>query len=523
MSRTSWWHGLDVQCIQEPEPLGTGGAIRRVADTTQRMGPWLVLNGDTFFSGSVQLLQEFHEARTGAQGSLALVQVPDATRYGRVETASGTGAVVQFAEKDQIGEGSAWISAGMYILEKAVVADIAAGCKVSLEHEVFPRWVGRGLFGCKMPGERLVDIGTPEDYARAQDSFGRLRDESGTLSTVIRARAPLRIAFGGGGTDVSPYADERGGFVLNATINQYAWVSIVPNDSNRIRLFSRDLGEEAELSVGQSSERPTPRGPMLLARGVIDALGVATQAPSGFDLFTHTDCQPESGLGASSTMTVALIGAFDCWLKLGLNRYQIAQLAVKVERGDLGLVGGKQDQYAAAFGGFNFIEFSRGDVLVNPLRLPPEWTNELEYSLVLAYIGARRGAADIISEQIRNFTDQRAAHVAAMDRTKQMAVAMKHHLLKGSLGNFGSLLHDAWTAKKGMAARITSPHIDALYDAGRAAGALGGKVSGAGGGGFILFFVAPDRRSAVIQALEQAGSKVVQFGFTSSGLETWIR
>ena len=341
------------------------------------------------------------------------------------------------------------------------------------------------------------------------------------MSTIIRARAPLRIAFGGGGTDVSPYADERGGFVLNATINQYAWVSIVPNFMHSIRLYSKDFGEEATLTVGRSKSGDTSPGPMLLARGVINALDIAAHVPQGFDLFTHTDCRPESGLGASSTMTVALIGAFDRWLKLGLNRYQIAQLAVKVERENLGLVGGKQDQYAAAFGGFNFIEFRRNDVLVNPLRLPPEWVNELEYSLVLAYMGARRSAGSIISEQISNFENQRADHVAAMDRTKQMAFEMKRFLLKGDLVHFGRLLHEAWKAKKGMAKRITSPHIDALYEAGRAAGALGGKVSGAGGGGFILFFAAPDRRHEVIQALEHAGSEVVQFGFTSSGLETW--
>ena len=343
------------------------------------------------------------------------------------------------------------------------------------------------------------------------------------MSTVIRARAPLRLAFGGGGTDVAPYADQRGGYVLNATINLYAWVSITPNDSNTIRLRSHDYEEELRFSVRQPTGPIPPSGNMLLARGVMDTLNIADRIPSGFDLFTHTDCPPESGLGASSTMTVALIGAFDRWLKLGLNRYEIAQLAVRIERLDLRLVGGKQDQYAAAFGGFNFIEFSDGDVLVNPLRLPVEWINELEYSLVLAFSGQRRGAGDIISDQIDNFRQQRDKNVTAMDRTKQMAFEMKRHLLKGNFEEFGSLLHEAWVAKKGMAERISSPRIDAIYNAGRAAGALGGKVSGAGGGGFIFFFVAPDRRHEVIKALEHAGSHVVQFGFTSEGLQTWLR
>ncbi len=343
------------------------------------------------------------------------------------------------------------------------------------------------------------------------------------MSNAIRARAPLRLAFGGGGTDVAPYADERGGYVLNATINLYAWVSIVPNESGLIRLRSLDYGESACFEVGQTAGPAASGGNMLLAKGVMDSLDIARSIPCGFDLFTHTDCPPESGLGASSTMTVALIGAFDRWLKLGLNRYEIAQFAVEVERHDLGLVGGKQDQYAAAFGGFNFIEFSGGDVLVNPLRLPTEWVSELEYAIVLAFSGKRHGSGDIISDQVQNFKQHRHENVKAMDRTKQMAFEMKRHLLKGQFERFGNLLHEAWVAKKGMAKGITNPHIDMVYEAVRAAGALGGKVSGAGGGGFIFFFAAPHRRHHVIQVLENAGIRRMQFGFTNQGLQTWIR
>ena len=173
------WDALDVRCIQESEPLGTGGAIRLAVDTMQHNGPWLILNGDTFFSGAIHPLQVFHEARTGAQGSLALVEVPDAARYGRVEVDPVSGAVVRFAEKDQNGRRSAWINAGMYILGRELVDDISPGCMTSLEHEVFPRWVGRGLYGCKMGGARLLDIGTPEDYVRAQHAVGQFISDHG--------------------------------------------------------------------------------------------------------------------------------------------------------------------------------------------------------------------------------------------------------------------------------------------------------------------------------------------------------
>lgn len=346
------------------------------------------------------------------------------------------------------------------------------------------------------------------------------------MHPVIRSRAPLRLAFGGGGTDVAPYADEQGGVVLNATINLYAWVTIVPNDTQTIRLRSVDLQEDVAFDINHGSSAHGVTGDMMLAKGVIDSLDIPGRNTTGFDLYAHTDCPPESGLGASSTMVVALIGAFNRWLQLGLNRYEIAELAVKIERMDLGLEGGKQDQYAASFGGFNFMEFSREDVLVNPLRLPPEWISELEYSIVLAFTGQRRRSRDIIRDQIANYVQDRRESIAAMDRTKAMAFQMKRMLLKGDFDKFGSLLHEAWQAKKGMSNRISNAHIDQIYEEARAAGALGGKVSGAGGGGFLFFFADMDRRHDVIQALERSsveGLRVVHVGFTDEGLQTWIR
>ena len=346
------------------------------------------------------------------------------------------------------------------------------------------------------------------------------------MQPVIRSRAPLRLAFGGGGTDVAPYADEQGGVVLNATINLYAWVTIVPNDTQTVRLRSIDFQEDVAFDINQGSSVRGGTGNMMLAKGVMDALDVTSRIATGFDLFTHTDCPPESGLGASSTMVVALIGAFNHWLQLGLNRYKIAELAVKIERQDLGLEGGRQDQYAASFGGFNFMEFSREDVLVNPLRLPPEWISELEYSIVLAFTGQRRRSRDIIRDQIANYVQNHRESIAAMDRTKAMAFQMKRVLLKGDFDKFGILLHEAWQAKKGMSNRISNARIDQVYQDVCAAGALGGKVSGAGGGGFVFFFADRDRRHQVIQALERSsvqGLRVVHVGFTDAGLQTWIR
>ncbi len=337
---------------------------------------------------------------------------------------------------------------------------------------------------------------------------------------IVRARAPLRISFGGGGTDVDPYATERGGLILNATINRFAYVTLVPNDSGVITLRSLDYDDE--VSYGIDDEIPPFDYQMDLAKGVIRRLGVDQQR-QGFTLFTHTDCPPGSGLGASSTMVVALIGAFDHWLRLGLNPYETARLAVTIERTDLGIKGGRQDPYAASFGGFNFMEFAGDDVLVNPLRIPDQWIAELEYATVLAYTGQSRFSSDIIADQIKNYTDAEADAIAAMDATKALALEMKRALFRGEMTRFGSLLDEAWAVKKRMSARISSPEIDALYDAARAAGALGGKITGAGGGGFMFFFTDFDRRHHVIEALRSAGAEVVHTGFWHGGVQAWMR
>lgn len=340
------------------------------------------------------------------------------------------------------------------------------------------------------------------------------------MSKIIRARAPLRLSFGGGGTDVPPFVDRRGGLVLNATINRYAYCTIAPNTTGAITLRSLDYGDEVTYHV--DDEVPPFDYQMDLAKGVIRRLGVDRQRV-GFELFTHADCPPGSGLGASSTMVVALIGAFERWLRLGLDRYEIARLAHDVEREDLGIKGGRQDHYCAAFGGFNFMEFTADEALVNPLRMPPEWVSELEYSLVLAYTGTSRQSSDIIADQIRNFAEGQLDPVQAMEATKATASEMKRLLLKGEFRAFGEALHEAWAAKKRMSGKISNPHIDRIYDAARAAGALGGKISGAGGGGFMFFFTDFDRRHRVIEALAAEGAEVVHFGFTDAGLQTWVR
>ncbi|WP_026176812.1 GHMP family kinase ATP-binding protein [Desulfurispora thermophila] len=334
---------------------------------------------------------------------------------------------------------------------------------------------------------------------------------------LIRARAPLRISFGGGGTDVPPYCDERGGVVLSATVNRYACATVIPGGE---KFAVRSLDYDATISYG-IDDPFVYDGQLDLAKGVIDYFRQRNGFTEGMEIFLHNDAPPGSGLGSSSAITVALISAIAEHLRLPLDSYQIAELAYHIERIDVGIKGGKQDQYAASFGGFSFIEFHDGVTVVNSLRLRSEIICELEYSLVFAYVGGQHFSSHIIEKQVENYRQGREDSVQAMDRLKELAYEMKKALLLGKLQQFGELLDVAWQNKKRMAEGISNPRIDEVYNEARRAGALGGKVSGAGGGGFMFFFCNPGRRFAVQERLKQLGAQLVNFSFVKEGVQTW--
>jgi D-glycero-alpha-D-manno-heptose-7-phosphate kinase len=329
-----------------------------------------------------------------------------------------------------------------------------------------------------------------------------------------RARAPLRLSFCGGGTDVSPYPEEHGGCVLSATINHYAYASLRPRRDARLTLASLDYDVVAKYDH--------PR--RLKFDGTLDLLKAAVKALKvrrGADLWTHSDAPPGSGLGASSTLMVALIAVLREWLKLDLTPYDLAELAYRVERVDLGLAGGRQDQYAASFGGFNLIEFGGDGTVVTPLRLRRETLEELEYRLLLCYMGQTRQSAKLIERQTKGYTSGRASTVEALHALKRQTGEMKRALLLGQVDSFGELLHQAWLHKRRLAEGISTPHVDRLYRVARKEGAIGGKMTGAGGGGYFLFLTRFDRRHRVAAALEKSGGQVVPFQFEARGVRSW--
>ena len=334
------------------------------------------------------------------------------------------------------------------------------------------------------------------------------------LVNIIRAKAPLRVSFGGGGTDVSPYPEERGGVVLSATIDKYAYCSLEAKEDDLVTVESLDYDLMAKYSVNGELEYD---GKLDLVKAAIKVMGIK----NGVHFFLHSDMPPGSGLGASSTMTVTLVGTLGYWLKIPLSDYDIAELAYRIEREEAGIRGGRQDQYAASFGGFNFIEFLAEKTIVNPLRIKQEILNELEYRLLLCYTGKTRLSAGIIDDQVDGYIKRKEDVVRALDETKALAIAMKNALLLGQIDEFGSLLHQAWQCKKRFSDKITDPGIEQLYYAARQSGALGGKLLGAGGGGYLLLLCQFDKWHIVAQKLEELGGKVTHFAFEFNGLQTW--
>jgi len=338
---------------------------------------------------------------------------------------------------------------------------------------------------------------------------------------LIRSRAPLRLGIAGGGTDVSPFCELHGGVVLNASISLYAYAVIELTDRGMVEFEATDRQESFSCQMTDFIE---PDGDLVLHKGVYNRVVREFNAgePLSVRITTFSDADAGSGLGTSSTMVVAILKAFVEYLNLPLGEYDIAHMAYEIERIELGLAGGKQDQYAATFGGFNFMEFYDNDrVIVNPLRIKNWVVSELESSLVLYYTGHSRSSAAIIKDQIKNVAESNHVATSAMLSMKDDAFRMKEALLKGNIHQFGEVLDHSWQDKKKLSGSITNPMIDETYTLAKANGAYAGKVSGAGGGGFMMFLVDPVRRMQVIDVLSRQGGKVMNCHFTKWGTEGW--
>ena len=332
---------------------------------------------------------------------------------------------------------------------------------------------------------------------------------------IIRAKAPLRISFAGGGTDLPYWYEEHGGAVFSSTINRYAYATLYPRDDRLIRIQSVDLGYFVNYDI---DEGPMRDGVLDLAKTAIHRLG----AERGMDIDVRSDAPAGSGLGGSSALTAAVIGAVAAYTGQTLDAYDLAELNFEIERHDLGIAGGKQDQYASTFGGFNLIEFYKDRVLVNPLNIGRDILNDLEAHLVLCYTGRCRADLGLVEQHVKMYREGRVDTVQGMRRLYDLVFEMKEAVLKGRLHEFGELLHEAYVNKKRMNPNVAAGTIcDRLYDEALAQGATGGKLLGAGGGGYLLLYVQTHRQHAVRQALTALGGQFTDFAFDDLGLQTW--
>lgn len=338
---------------------------------------------------------------------------------------------------------------------------------------------------------------------------------------IIRSKAPLRLGLAGGGTDVSPYSDEFGGCVLNATIDMYAYCTIEPIDDNKICFYAVDRDEYFESKSRSFIEIDSV---LPLHKGIYNRIikDFNNGKSLSLKITTYCDAPYGSGLGSSSTIVVAILKAFVEFLNISLGEYDIAHLAYEIERVDIGLNGGKQDQYAAAFGGFNFIEFYENDrVIVNPLRVKNWIINELESSIILYYTGISRKSANIIDEQTKNVKMKNKKSIDGLHQLKSDVLKMKDAILKGDILEISKIIEKSWEAKKRTAESISNAYIDYLYKSAIKAGAYSGKISGAGGGGFMMLIVDPIKRIDVIRELNKFKGKVVNMHFTKYGTKGW--
>jgi D-glycero-alpha-D-manno-heptose-7-phosphate kinase len=329
----------------------------------------------------------------------------------------------------------------------------------------------------------------------------------------VRARAPLRVSFCGGGTDVSPYPENHGGVVLSTTIDRFVHGTLMPREDDLVRAYSFDMNTCWEHRLSDTVEI---KGAMSLIKAVVRRL-----APTrGFDLVMSSDAPPGSGLGSSGSMASMLVGLIGEYLGRTFSTYEVANLAYEVEQKEMGLLGGRQDQYAAVFGGWNLIEFT-DRTIVNPLRLEGWILKELQSRLLLCYTKETRNSGKLIEQHVSHYREGRTETIEAMHELKSMTSRMKDELLVGNLRNFADLLKQSWQKKLEMNPGVSTSYVELLFEIAADQGAIAGKLLGAGGGGHILFYAPFHRRRAVMAALEDKGGRTSGLTFTPTGLEVW--
>ena len=344
--------------------------------------------------------------------------------------------------------------------------------------------------------------------------YSKFLASSRTEPRIIRARVPVRVSFSGGGTDMSSYFNKAPAAVLSSTINKYCTASVIPRDDDEIHINSKDLNQKYsaknlnEIEFGDDLD-------------LIKAAVKIMEPNYGFDLETYAEIEPGTGLGGSSAVVVSVLGALNYFRnEQQLDIYQLADVAYQAERIDMQILGGWQDQYATAFGGFSWIEFRQNEVIVNPILLQRNVLLELEYNLMLFRLGGSRKSSTIQKAHI-NEIGNNSQNVKSFENMIDLAIKMKESLLKGEIKNFADLLHESWLLKRAMNNKVTNAYVEECYSTARELGALGGKLLGAGGSGYLLIYASPLYQKKINKALMEKSATQEPFKFSQNGLEVW--
>lgn len=494
--------GLKIEYSEEDFPLGTAGAIKKAEGFFKET--FLVLNGDTYLDTNINKIIEFHEKRKGV-GTIALVRRDSTLETGLVKR-DKRGRINDFLEKpdkDQAG----WVNAGLYVLEPRLFKLIKKGKKASIEREIFPLLAKKGILHGMTVSEDFIDLGTFRRYRLVKKFLAKKKRRK------ILSQAPVRVSFVGGSTDLPDYFLKEGGQVISGTIDLFARVDLQTSEAPSIRIILPDYQREQTFPLGKSL--PYDGDIFDLYKAAINHFRINR----GLEISVRGDFPAGSGLGSSSAVAVALIGAILRLKKERITKEKTARLAIELEREILKIPGGWQDQYASAYGGINFIKFlPQGKVEVLPIGLGERRVKDLERSLKIFYLSAKR-SEKIQQQHLVGEIKKKGKTKKALRDLKKLAVEARGILEKGQMAEFGGLLHQAWEMKKKSSSRIATGLINEMYTLAKKKGAWGGKLLGAGGGGCLLISALPKYQPAIRKELERKGARLVDFAFEFEGLK----
>ncbi|VVB78612.1 UTP--glucose-1-phosphate uridylyltransferase AglF [uncultured archaeon] len=509
------------------ELLGTAGSIKNAEPLIN--GTFLAMNGDTFVDIDIDELLKFHnshdspftmvvaEATHAKTQELVELNNLDITGFHKRETEQHANHLKSTHRP--------FVNGGIYVLEKEILDYIPGSIKVSLEQEVFPKILGK-MKGFLHRGY-MLDIADERDWGEFKKDIkdGLILPSICRRQKIVRSRAPIRITFGGGGTDIFPYDENHGGMCISATINRYVYSTLKLRDDKKINIKSDIITfhggfETYSQSFENLNEIKLQSDPLDIIKAVI----LEMQPGFGFDLYIRSEVPPHSGLGASASLCVSVIGVLNQLRKKDrLTRHEIAETAFKIEENRMNNKGGRQDQYAAAFGGINLLEFKGGNnVRINPVDAHRDYILELEKNLLIVFSGRRgKSSGEVHKEESDRGLFQDSEKINNLHDIKDTAIQMEFNLRRGNLKRFGELMLEGWEKKKKFNSSITNIYIDALVEEAIANGAVWIKLMGAGGGGHLLIYCKPDHEHKISEVLAQRGGKSLDFSFDFEGLKVW--